>query len=316
MIRASLPNKNRQEGIALLTAVLIVALVTLLVTQLVSRQGLDIRRTENMIFGDRAYLLSLGAEAWAAQILAHDRRENEIDHLHEDWATVIPPIAVEGGEISGQIADLDGRFNINGLVKEGVASEKDVERFRRLLEKLDLDADLVYPLVDWLDKDSDPSLPNGAEDDAYTSLEPPYRAANGLMVSPSELRLVSGYTREVYEVLEPFIATLPVRTTVNVNTAPAEVLATIMEDMTLGDGESLVEERGEKGFESLDDFFDQGVFTEREEDYERTAYAVASRYFLISGRAEYGRGQVSLYSILYRNDEGKTEHLLRSLGNY
>ena len=46
--------------------------------------------------------------------------------------------------------------------------------------------------VDWLDEDIDPRPNSGAEDDYYMLQNPPYRAANRLMASASELRLVKG----------------------------------------------------------------------------------------------------------------------------
>jgi hypothetical protein len=133
--QAECPASSRQRGVALITALLVVSLVTVIAVAMATRQHIDVRLTGNLVHGEQAYAYALAAESWARVILRRDDIQSDHDSLDEDWATALPPIAVEGGQVSGKIEDLQGRFNINNLVMpDGKVSEADVAYFRRLLE--------------------------------------------------------------------------------------------------------------------------------------------------------------------------------------
>jgi general secretion pathway protein K len=305
--------RAQQAGVALLTALLIVAIATVAAVAMAARQQLDIRRTGNVLDADQAYLFTLGVESWAKEILARDRRDGEIDHPEEDWATILPPIAVEGAVVAGRIEDLQGRFNLNNLVDtEGKASEDDVQRFRRLLAALELDEGLADAVVDWVDSDIDPRFPNGAEDSVYLGLTPPYRAANALMESPSELLLVNGFTREIYDTLAPYVGTLPARTAVNVNTASAPVLVALTEGITESDAAQLIDERGDKGYQTVDDFLAHPLLKERRQTI--TNISVSTSYFMIYANSRFERSKVDLHSLVARSADARVRVVRRSQG--
>jgi general secretion pathway protein K len=304
---------SRQTGVALLTALLITSLATVAAVAMAARQQLDIRRTGNVLDTDQAFLFALGVESWAKEILARDRRSNEVDHPKEDWATILPPITVEGAVVAGRIEDLQGRFNLNNLVDgDGKASEEDIARFRRLLAALDLDEGLADAVVDWIDTDLDPRFPNGAEDSTYLGLSPPYRTANTLMESPSELLLVNGFTREIYAVLAPYVETLPVRTLININTASAPVLMSLAEGITESDATQLINERGDKGYQTVDDFLAHPLLKERRQKINNIA--VASSYFMIYATTGFERSKVQLYTVVTRSAEARISVIRRSQG--
>ncbi len=253
-------------------------------------------------------------EDWAGQVLRRDREKNATDHLGEDWATILPPIDVEGGQIAGRIEDLQGRFNLNNLIKGDKADPVALERFRRLLAALEMEPELAAAVVDWLDADIDPVFPGGAEDDTYLGREVPYRTANGPMVSPSELLLVEGMTIEHYQALAPFVAALPAGTAINVNTAPPEVLMALAEGMTMSDAEALVEGRGDKGFASVEEMFQHDVLAGRQAVPE--GLDVKSEYFLVQGQVAIGRVLSTRTAVLHRSERGAIRTLLRAQGTY
>ena len=81
-------------------------------------------------------------------------------------------------------------------------------------------------MADWIDQDShDPNMPEGAEDGTYLSQNPPYRTANGLVVTTTEMMALPGMTRDEFERIRPYVAALPAGTPINVCTAKAPVLA-------------------------------------------------------------------------------------------
>lgn len=301
-----------QRGVALITALLVIALVTVAAVAMASRQQVDIRRSANIIDADQAYELALGVEAWAEDLLAADLRSNKTDSLHDDWATALAPIKAEGGKVAGEITDLQGRFNLNNLVQNRQRSDPDVKIFQRLLAGLGLDPDLASAVVDWIDPDVERSFPNGAEDADYLGRTPPYRAANAPMQSVSELLLVQGVTPQIYAKLAPLVCALPAPTGINVNTAPAAVLAALADDVSVASAQALVEARKAKVFASVGEFAQQPVYAGRVLLQDRLT--VSSSYFLLAGSSEAGRGQVQLYSVLYRNTDGKVVTLMRSRG--
>jgi general secretion pathway protein K len=233
--------------------------------------------------------------------LRRDARESDYDSLDEDWATALPPIAVEGGLVSGKVEDLQGRFNLNNLVGEdGKASETDRAYFIRLLELLGLEPSLADILTDWIDADIDARFPDGAEDVEYLLYEPAYRTANRPLTSVSELRLVKGFDDQALQLLAPHVTALPGRTLINVNTATANVLQALHTGLDESAVESLIADRGENGYETADVFLGHTALAGLELD---TAVDVKSDYFLILTDVVVGQGQARLESLLSRTDD-------------
>lgn len=301
-----------QKGVALITALLVVAMVTVAAVAMAARQQLDIRRTANVIDTDTAYLFNLGIESWALEVLARDGLQSKIDTLDEDWASILPPITVEGATVTGKIEDLQGRFNLNNLMDKDAPSQIDIDRFKHLLEVLDLNPDLADAVLDWIDPDDETRYPGGAEDTEYLTREVPYRAANRPMVSVSELRLVKGVDQDVYEKLSPFVSALPARTDINVNTASAELLRSLANNLSESDGQKLVDGRGKNGYQTVADFLGQATL--KDLGIDQKGLAVATSHFLVSGRSEIGNGRIDMYSLLERGNNDKVVVLMRGLG--
>ena len=127
---------SSQKGVALITALLIVALATVISVELSTRLQLDIRRTSNVIANDQATLYMMEAEYWSRRILKTDREDNDFDHLGEDWAMEIPPLPVEGGSIQGKLSDLQACFNLNSLYQEKKINALAQQRFKHLMQQL------------------------------------------------------------------------------------------------------------------------------------------------------------------------------------
>lgn len=294
--------RRAQLGVALITALLVVATATAAAVAMAARQQLDIRRTGNLLHGTQAIAYTEGAESWAKAVLTRDARDSQIDALDEDWAVALPATLVEGGVISGRLIDLQGFFNLNSLVDgNGQADEEAVTRFKTLLRNLGVDNEgIADALIDWIDPDINVRFPDGAEDQAYLLLKPAYRTANRLMADVSELRLVQGFTPEIVAKLLPYVVALPAPTPINVNTAPAEVLRVLDANMSLGVAESLVSAREQDGaFASVADFqnhpaLQQGV------QINANAATVSSQWFRLVAEADIGQARARLSSLLLR----------------
>lgn len=233
-----------QRGVAIITAMLVIALGTITMVSVISRQQLDMQRERNEAIIQQARAFGISGERFAAALLYRDfkdgLRENT-DSLDDDWAQTIPPIPIDNASIQGCIVDMQGRFNLNNLVDaEGKPAEFYYNQFKRLLSELNIEQAKAEAVLDWVDEDLNATIPDGAEDDYYTGLDIGYRAANAPFVSVSELQLVKGFSSanqdetEDYELLLPHIAALPIvdgPTAVNVNTATPEVLASLSDEI-------------------------------------------------------------------------------------
>jgi len=298
-----------QRGVALVTALLVVSLATVAAVSMATHQQVDIRRTGNLLHGEQAYAYALAAESWALVIMDRDAKDTENDTLEDDWATALPPISVEGGFVNGRITDLQGRFNVNNLVgDDGKPSVVDRDYFSRLLVVLGLDPALTNALLDWIDPDINASYPDGAEDDTYLLDDPPYRAANRPLCSVSELRLVRGFTAEVMAVLEPHITALPGHAGINVNTATAEILLALHENLTEADVDSLIQGRGEGGYKEKGAFLAHDAMAGLEIDVD---IGTSSNWFNVQTDVLIGHGRARLQSLLLRED-GLTRVVSRS----
>jgi len=304
----------RERGMALVTAMLVVALATIFAAEILWAVSLQLRRVSSALFYEQAFQAALGAEAFAAQILRQDLQAGDEDHRGEEWAVDLPPLPLEKdgqiiGEVTGFIEDMQGRLNVNNLVtNEGEPDEITLNQFRRLLQSLELDPSLAGILADWIDPNIDPSFPDGAEDDIYTGVTPPYRAANSAITSITELYSLPDFDLAAYQLLAPYIAALPRGTRLNVNTTSAILLDALSEDLDLGSAEGYVESAAEGGLGSLDEL------AERVGEEIGAKLTLSSDYFRLTVRVSVGTSRLTMYSLLRRGDGGNVRTILRSQG--
>jgi len=335
----------RQRGIALVTALFIFSLVTIAAVAMAERQTLDMRRTENLLHYDQAYMYALGAEAWAGQLLLQDP-DPAVDHYGElpEEPLVVP---VDGGSIAGYIRDATARFPLNSLIDaNGNERKAYVDAFQRFFDFVVSDnkcgelesfnPSLASVLLDWLDKNETPAS-GGAEDPAYLGLDVPHRVANHPMASISELRSLSNIIAEEYNCLvarkdqPPLVNAIPAAdVTINVNTAFPEVLQSLhvlIDDAVIS---ALMEVRNEAKEKDEAPYKDVGKFrkdlldeitqgktpdeiTKIRAELVKIDLSVSSKYFEITSIAQIGRMQVTMISLLKR-DGKKITTLRRSIG--
>lgn len=309
---------QRQQGVALLIAIIVVALATIIATNMLARHDLDQRRLANMRNSDQAMRYGVAAEQFVSLILKRDFEDNKIDSPDEPWLQPIT-LPIEEGTLSGQLIDHSGCFNVNNL--SSANAEEHYNVLLRLVAALELPSGVLSEQVaqgirDWVDEGFEASIPYGAEDGHYAGLSPAYRTPNVGMASISELRLVNGLTAADYEKLKPQLCALPSgNTSININMASAELIAALSPDLSASAAQELYNRvRNDAAFESIDQDFMQDPALEGIEI--KVNMAVKSEYFLAKAAATIGNTRVSLYSLLFRNEQGQTEVLARSHGTF
>ena len=302
--------RTTNRGVALITAMLITALASMVAANLAWDNALDVRRTMVLLNHEQAVQVALGAESWVIGILHQDLEDSETDHLGEIWAIALPGLPIDGGEVTGTIEDLQGRFNVNNLIDDnGEVVPESLERFRGLLIALELDPRFAGIAADWIDSNIEAAFPDGAEDPIYTGIIPPYRTANQSLTSASEFAALEGMTRESFNILRPHITALPGRTNININTATGPVLQSLDENLSAADVERLLAERESAGFADIQSTFSSLVTPDVLNTLDES-----TNYFQLKVVVRIDTVRVTLYSVLQRGPQGSVAPILRSLG--
>jgi len=277
----------------------------------------DQRRSANLFALDQGYEVALGAEAWAADILRQDAQESQTDHLGEIWAKSLPALPIDEGvgTVQGRLEDMQGRFNLNNLVfADGTANDKAIKQLERMLSMLDIEPAWATAIADWIDADTQPGFPDGAEDSVYTGMDPPHLAANMPITRASELMVLPEFGAERFRRLQPYVTALPVGTKLNVCTAPGIVLDSLSESQRQFslNPEDLAGRRKDACFPTLEDL--RGTLDQAEYDQIKDTLSESSTYFRSTVWVTIGTTQFTLYSLLARGGAGSVRSVLRSFG--
>lgn len=324
---------SQQHGVALIVVLLIVAMIAMIATNINGRNQLSVRRTINLAQYDQAYWYAISAEELAKKVLKQDLEDADDGKIHRQqyWAQANVVFPAEQGEIGGKISDMQACFNINALsmvTKEVENGQPKLPlpaiQFKGLLVALGMDdfaaERLTHTLKDYIDEDTVAS-PFGAEDADYESRTVPYRAANTLMNHRSELRAVIGFSQEIYLKLAPYICAIPGndRQVLNVNTIEVEhaaLLAGMFDNkISIGEAESIINQRPGDGYDTTDDFWSNGSITAlRTEKNLESSFSLKSQYFLLEAGAKVDSATFRLESVLRVAGNNKLDVLTRQYG--
>ncbi|MBA4286128.1 MAG: general secretion pathway protein GspK [Xanthomonadaceae bacterium] len=304
----------RQRGVALITAMFVVALATIAAVAMFESSNIAVRRASNLVESETALWYAVGVESWTKGILKQDAKNNDTDSLADIWARPVDFLPIDNGSLRGRVEDLQGRFNLNNL------ATTDLNQLKIYLLQFQLLLDAVggedaakatgvgAAIRDWVDADSERIDLNGAEDNEYQGLDPPYRAANRPMQSVSELLQVRGVTKGLYAALRPYVAALPtVGTRINVNTAPPQVLAALSKTVDRSALAKFVQARTGAPVKTAQEVLNGGAnsFLGADNDLKpETQIDVRSRYFGLTAEVFIGSGRVALYSVYIRPEGG------------
>jgi general secretion pathway protein K len=271
------PSPRRgQRGAALLTAMIIVALVATLAAAMVWQQWRAVQvEAAERARAQSAWIL-IGARDFAGLILKEDFKGGRITALTEPWALPLQEsrlstfLAVDtantgdGPEafLSGNIVDAQARFNLNNLVVGGKIDPVALETLKRLCATAGVDGGVAERIASGLLAASSPAPTAGAplKPDTVAQL-------SWLGIDPSTLTA-----------LRPYVVLLPIVTTVNINTAPKEVIEAVL-DIDGGSATRLVQIRQRAPFQNAQDLYDRGAI----KPPATPVFGVRSDFFEVSG---------------------------------
>lgn len=224
------PVPPSERGAALLAVLVLVVIMAAIAAGAFERLRLSTAMAMNAAALDQARAYALGVEDLLALRIDDLAGEDAyVTTLVGDWNGAERRIPLPGGGLAfGTVRDGGNCFNLNSLVQGDAASTlvqrpAAIEQFVALMVVLGLPEPtarrVAAATADWIDSDDQPG-PQGTEDSAYGGSQPEYRAGNGLLADPSELRAVAGVTPEIYKSLRPYLCALPAAdmSPINVNT--------------------------------------------------------------------------------------------------
>ncbi len=261
--------RRSEEGAALLTVLLLVAVMAVLSAAALEKLKLATHLTSN-----GAAIEQARAYAFAAETVARYRigdliqRDASRTTLEGDWAGRAVPFPIDGGIATARLDDGGNCFNLNSLVDQGqdgvlTARPAAIAQFARLMALAEIPGRdalaIASAAADWIDTDDVP-LAAGAEDSAYANAARPTRAANTLMADASELRVVAGMTPQYYTRVRPYVCALPVAemSAINVNTLrldQAPLLSMILPELDPARARQAIDARPMRGWESIATFW-------------------------------------------------------------
>lgn len=274
---------------------LILAVAVAVCMALISSQQRQIQSQVQQRAHRQAWQLALEGEALALAALSATRYPGQ--------STAGLPRSVQQGpmRLDIQLDDLSGRLNLNALVSApGQVDAAGLARLQRLLQLLDLPAELAWGVVARLDPAALPARMQG----------PPHLSGHGSLADVSELRALPGVDASAYARLQPHVSALPVAIGLNVNQASALVLASLADGLGAGGGRQLLQARPATGYRSVDAFVAQPLLAR----YRVAAdgLQVAGQAFEIHSRVHWADGALQLSSIVV-HDAGRLRVCSRQL---
>ena len=225
------------KGSAIFAVLILLGVISSLVAVIINASQESILLTQKYEKNSKMLLQIQSVEDFAINVLNLDRAQNsEYSHINQAWNTPVSNFSLGPYILNATLYDRNAKLNLNNLIIQNQPiSNQDLininyvhlESFVRLFEILNIETDKLYALIDWIDNNDDIYSSSGAEDQFYLQKNPPYRAANNLILNLDELRLIRGFDAETVKKMKPYVSAIPYRSLININTAEENVLRSL-----------------------------------------------------------------------------------------
>jgi general secretion pathway protein K len=307
--------RRTQQGAAILMAMLTVVLVATLASAMLWQQWRQVEVESAQRTRVQSQWILTGALDWARLILREHARQGGSDNLTEAWAVPLAParlstfLAAEQGQttvgddddpsqdafLSGQIEDLQSRLNVTNLIEGGKIHLVTMAAWTRLFKQLNLPEPELDTLTQQL------LLASATGDTAAKNVNPENPDALQTPLMPHSVAELTwlGMSDETLAALTPYITLLPVRTQVNLNTAPLEVLVASVPNLTPAQARQLIQSRATQPMGALMDALP--VVSDAKVKFDPAEQGVSTRYFSVIGNLRVGSSTVQEQSVLQRD---------------
>ena len=287
--------RHYQQGVAIITALLLTTLAVTIVASLFWRQQIQVRAIENQRLQLQKQLALRGALDWAQLMLRDDARQSATDDLSELWNAPLAGVQLDAfldrdieqanlgdATLSGNLSDAQARFNLRNLAHEGKVNTAEVRVFQRLLILLRQDPALAMEAARFIASSQQAQAPPMLD-----------------LVYVEDLLTIPGFSEATITALLRYVVILPRATGINVNTAPAEVLAARLDTLNSSDITALVTSRRIASFRDLNDFATR--LPNRQITLAEGAVSVATDYFIADGAVAIDHATLQIQGLIERN---------------
>ena len=314
---------GHQHGAAVLMALFVAALATMIITGLFYRQFVLLRTIENQQLTSQSRLLLRGALDWGRAILREDANRSQYDALSEPWSQPLAETRLDQlGEtgslaalatLAGSMEDAQGRFNLRNLVENGQILPRELQALQRLVSLLQLPeqtADLIALRMAQALPAAVPTEADGQVSDAQQRERDKPRPLP--LMLPQDIAGISGIDPAAVQRLAPYVVVLDERTPLNTNTAAPETIAARVPELTLAEARTLVAERERLAYfnntaEVRTRLGNKGALVT---DSERST---ASRFFFIRGEVKLDRAITRMEALVKRAIPGQGQQAVTVL---
>ena len=237
--------KFRNNGSALISVLILLGFVSSLLVILLNVGKQDQEQIGQYQKNNIIYSHIHAVEDFAINLLNIDFQNSpNMTYQNENWGNSIEPFSVGSYTVNLKISDLQSKINVNSLVlNNSDINYIQLERLMSLFDQLDINQDLIYALIDWIDYDSEMFSSSGGEDDYYLSLNPGYRAANRAIHNLDEVLLIRGFDKAILKKLKPYLATIPKEYDTNINTININTISALHPMIGLINAENIIRYR-------------------------------------------------------------------------
>ena len=205
------------RGMALINALIVVAAISAVAVALLARGDRARERLAAQGTADQARLHLAAATPRAIAQLADSTDPDTPVHHEQDWAGAFDGAAHGRAVLDWELADLQGRFNVNWLSEPDEWGSAPRGALIRLAMAQDVPEERATHLADAL-------TPGGDRAALWEGNAPP----DGPLFDPGELREVAGLEDSDIDALAPHLAALPPTAQLNPNTAAPEILGAFL----------------------------------------------------------------------------------------
>ena len=303
-------SQSNQQGMAIISALLIAAVVAVIAAGMLTRQSVSTRALEadqQRVQG--RWLLHGGLEI-SRQLLWDARQRDPLTRLDQPWAQRLNAQGFEG-----RLEDEQGKFNLRNLVANERVDEAQVQAFQRLCELIGVSAGLSqrisqrvigsYPYMLNPQIAENTTSKNAFDSGRATSPNASRKPQNPklpMLRSVDDLRSVEGVNDAVIGKLAPYLTVIPATTWLNGNTATAPVLAAYVPGLSLERAQALINERDAGRW-----FINRGDFVNRlrmpQLELTSVKVGITSDWFRLRGEARRDQRRVSLDALLHRSED-------------
>ncbi|MGX0890002.1 general secretion pathway protein K [Pseudomonas sp. ADAK2 TE3594] len=318
----------KQRGMAIISALLIAAVVAVIAGGMLTRQTVFTRSLEaEQLRVQGAWVLHGGIEI-SRHLLWDARRRDPLTRLDQPWAQPLVMAPDDGRDLpfEGRLEDEQGKFNLRNLVANERIDEEQRVNFQRLCQLIGVNGALSqriiqrviasYPRLlnpELADKAPPKSGFDSGRDTSPNAARKPQLPSRPMLRSLDDLRSVEGMNDALLAKITPYLTILPANTWLNGNTASAPVLAAYVPGLSIERAQALVTERdGGQWFINRGDFVNRLRMPNLE--LATVKVGITSDWFRLRGKARNDQRRVSLDALLHRSEDRLPEVIWSRVG--